>query len=253
MALANGLLLSQVAHARLFPKRHAFRYNVYYLTFRLSEMKKLKTKLLSLARFNLFSFYERDYGIGEFCGESWARKTLADWNITKADGEIVLMTMPRIFGYGFNPVSFWFCLDLGGALRAVISEVRNTFGERHAYLSYHDDQHIITSDDTLTAKKVFHVSPYFLIEGYYTFRFHYSEEKIAVWIDFYKEQTKMLTTSVIGTRSMLTDKTLLSAFLHCPLLTFKVITLIHYHALRLTIKGIRYHVKPPPPKEDISR
>ncbi len=252
MALANGLMVADVFHKRLHPKEHALLYHVYYLCLPMSRLKEAAGRLLKLDRFGLMSFRARDYGFGAK-GEAWAREILAQHQLNQADGELVLLTMPRILGYAFNPVSFWFCLDEQGSLRAVISEVNNTFGERHAYLSFHDDGRVITKDDVLTSRKIFHVSPFMQVEGHYEFRFAYEEQKIGVWIDYFDNQRKMLITSMVGKRTSLDDKSLLICFFKYPLVTLKVIMLIHIHALKLVVKGIKYHVKPKPPAEEISR
>jgi DUF1365 family protein len=252
MALANGLLFADVSHTRLYPKRHALRYKVYYLCFPTRLMQDLACKLLSLSRFNLFSFYPRDYGFKEQRGEAWVRSCLAEQKITEADGDIVLITLPRVLGYAFNPVSFWFCLDKERRPRAVMAEVNNTFGERHGYVCAHHDHRVIEKDDWLRSDKQFHVSPFLKVRGEYHFRFAYSEDKIGVWIDYYDDGQKMLLTSVVGKRQLLSDKQLLIHFLCYPMITFKVIALIHYHALKLVLKGIKYNNKPAAPLKDIS-
>ncbi len=253
MALKNGLLIADIFHGRVLPKRHKLHYRVYYLSFPLRALSSLPSRVLSLNRFNLFSFYEKDYGIKNLRGEAHARAILSQFGITAADGDIVLVTMPRLLGYAFNPVSFWFCLDRSSKLRAVISEVNNTFGERHCYLSAHEDQRVIGPLDALTSQKLFHVSPFLKVEGNYVFRFAYEEQRIGAWIDYYVGEEKHLTTSISGTRYDLSDKNLLGCFFRYPLVTFKVITMIHFHALKLVLKGIRYHRKPSPPLEEISR
>ena len=252
MALAHGLLISDVSHTRLSPKRHALRYKVYYLCFPLSALRDISSKLLSVDRLNLFSFFQKDHGFHSTHAESWARSTLEQRGLDKADGEIVLLTLPRLFGYAFNPVSFWFCLDKSGALRAVIAEVNNTFNERHAYVCAHEDQRIIDKDEWLQTEKCFHVSPFLQVRGHYHFRFTYSEEKIGVWIDYYDNDEKVLLTSVVGKRQTLSDANLIRCFFRYPAITFKVTAMIHYHAIKLVLKGITYRRKPAPPLQDIT-
>lgn len=252
MALSNGLLVADVAHARLAPKKHSLKYKVYYLCFPVSAMEQLRGRILSLTGWNLFGFFERDHGFDGMKCKPWIEKVLSDWNVKQADGEVVLLTMPRVLGYGFNPVSFWFCLDKAGQLRAVVSEVNNTFNERHCYICAHPDRHPITKDDWMRAEKVFHVSPFLNVRGEYHFRFSYAEDKIGAWIDYYDGGQKMLVTSLVGKRQPLNDGTLIKAFFRYPLITIKVIGLIHYHALRLVMKGIKYNRKPSPPAKDIT-
>lgn len=254
MAIANGLLISKIMHARQKPRKHAFTYGAYYLCFALEELKTLGNTFLSLNQFNLFSFHDRDHASRNGDNiENWIHRLLQEWNITQADGKIVLLTLPRVLGYVFNPVSFWFCLDKLGNLRAVLSEVSNTFGEHHSYLSFHDDHRPITGDDWLEAQKMFHVSPFMKVEGYYRFRFVYSEDKIGVWINYFDEAGMLLATSVTGKRHPLTSANLLKCFFRYPLVTFKVIGLIHFEAVRLLLKRIKYQPKPLPPATEVSK
>jgi DUF1365 family protein len=254
MGVASGLIVAKVAHARLRPKRNAFTYRMYYLCLPLTKLAQAGAlRVLSLDRFNLFSLHARDHEVPADGYEAWIRGILAQWNIAGADGEIVLLTLPRVLGYVFNPVSFWFCLNQSGALVAVLSEVRNTFGERHCYLSFHDDGKPIHDDDWMTAKKVFHVSPFIPVEGEYAFRFIYHEAQIGVWINHHDNDGLLLTTSLVGTREELDDRTLLRCFFRYPLITLKVIGLIHYQALKLVRKGIVYRRKPAPPHTEVSR
>jgi len=253
MALTRALMVADVAHARLRPAKNAFHYHVYYLCTALANWQRLgRLWLFSLERFNLFSLRARDYS-ADTTPEAYVRGLLAGWNVTAADGEVVLLTLPRVLGYAFNPVSFWFCLDQTGALRAVLADVRNTFGERHGYLLFHEDQRVISRDDWLTSQKQFHVSPYLPVVGHYEFRFAYGEEKIGVWINYHDEEGLLLTTSLVGKRRPLTSASLFYVFMRYPLVTFKVIGLIHYQAMKLFLKGVRYRVKPTPPITEISR
>jgi DUF1365 family protein len=242
MAIEKALFIADVAHARIRPKRNAFHYGVYYLSIALSDLPALsKLPLLSRNGFNLFSFYDRDYGKRDGSSlHDWIKNILREANILEADGEVVLVTMPRIFGYAFNPVSFWFCLDKAGGLRAVLSEVSNTFGERHCYISSHDDHRAIGQDDVLHSQKIFYVSPFIEIRGHYQFRFAYKPDKIGAWIDYYDDDGLMLTTSMLGKRISLTSANLLRCFFRYPLVTLKVIGLIHYQAIHLWRKGIKY-------------
>jgi len=255
MVISNGLLVADVAHARQGPKRNAFHYGVYYLCIALDEIPHITNTLLSHNKWNMFSFNERDHAAHDGSAlEPWVRKMLADWDVPQADGRIILLTLPRLFGYVFNPVSFWYCLDRDGNLRAVISEVSNTFRDRHSYISFHDDRRPIMPDDWLRAEKVFHVSPFIDISGHYLFRFVYRDNKIGVWIDHYNEEGLLLTTSVTGKRIPLTAGNLLRCFFRYPMVTLKVISLIHYQALVLWLfKGIRYRPRPNPPSTEVSR
>jgi DUF1365 family protein len=254
MALNNALAVASVAHARQLPVRHAFRYHVYYLCVALNDIPRMALSLLSLERFNLFGFYASDHGARDGSSlEVWIKRLLNEWRVPEADGQVILFTLPRVLGYVFNPVSFWFCLDKAGALRAVVSEVSNTFGEHHAYISFHDDRRPIRGDDWLRAEKVFHVSPFMDVDGHYLFRFSYDETKLGVWINHHNQNGLMLVTSVVGKRMPLTSSSLLKCFLRYPFVTLKIIALIHGEAVKLLLKGLRYRPKPAPPTTEVSR
>jgi DUF1365 family protein len=178
---------------------------------------------------------------------------LAAEGITAADGEVVLQTFPRIFGFVFNPVSFWFCHDRDGALRAVLAEVRNTFGDRHNYLVAHADQRPITATDTLTARKIFHVSPFFPVAGEYRFRFDLSAGRRRVVLDYWLDGERVLATALQGVPQTLDATTARRALLRQPLLTLGVVWRIHWQALRLWLKRAVFHSRPQPPLQETTR
>ncbi|MDE2163831.1 MAG: DUF1365 domain-containing protein [Alphaproteobacteria bacterium] len=238
----------KVTHARTRPRRNAFRYPVCYLALSMRELTEHKgSALFSIDRGNLFSIYTGDYGDGRTPPAQWIRDILGSFQLCEADGDVTLLTLPRIMGYAFNPVSFWFCFDRDRRLRAVLAEVNNTFGERHCYLCFHDDRRAITRDDELSVKKVFHVSPFMEVKGTYRFRFDYEADKIAVRIELYDEDGLILSTSMGGRPQASSGQRLLKVFFSYPLQMVKVVALIHYQAIVLYLKGVRHYRKPDPP------
>lgn len=242
------IFTGKVMHKRLFSKRNAFTYGIYYICLPLSKLGNIS---IPRNKFSAISFYDKDHGAKDGSDlQHWGHDILKKYNIDRADGEITLVCMPRIFGYVFNPVSFWLCHDQAQNLRAVICAVNNTFGESHSYLCVHKDQRIINGEDTLQAEKLFHVSPFLEREGRYTFRFNIKPDKYGIWIDFYDAQgNKKLLTSLMGKLSPLTKANITKAFWQYPLVTFKAIFLIHWQAVKLTIKGIK-HIKKPTQKSE---
>jgi hypothetical protein len=248
-----GLLNARIFHERLRPKRNRFGYNALYCLLPVRELAERKRLgLFSLNGANLFSLRAADYGREGTLPGDYVAQLLKDWHLDEADGEIRLMTLPRVLGYGFNPVSFWFCFDKTEGLRAVVAEVNNTFGERHSYLCCHDDHRVIDAEDTLTARKVFHVSPFIKVEGDYTFRFQVYGGAVAVGIDLADAEGVLLRTSVAGRLQPMSAGTLFSLLAKNPLYPFKVIGLIHYQAIKLFLKGIRHFRKPAPPETSVS-
>ena len=248
------LFFGRVMHARLRPARNVFSYRVFFVRFPISSIGSLGGALLSVDRFNLFSIHTRDHGPRDGGAlEPWIRQLLAREGIRSVDGEIWLQCFPRVLGYVFNPVSFWLCLDRDDRLRAVLCEVSNTFGETHNYLLAHADERPIEPGDTLTARKVFHVSPFCAVDGGYRFRFEIDPDATLMRIDHDDPGGKLLLTSVSGRGETLTTRSLLRAFLTYPALTFMVIGRIHWQALRLWWKGVPFFSKPVPPTRETTR
>jgi hypothetical protein len=246
------LMDAKIFHERTRPKNNRFSYGALYCLVPLAELGERRHGLMALNRFGLFSVHEKDYGDP---GETPARhiqKILDAHGLSEADGGVTLMTLPRVLGYGFNPVSFWLAHDREGGLRAVLAEVNNTFGERHSYLCAHDDHRVIATGDRLWSHKVFHVSPFIAVEGRYAFRFTMGKNNAAIAIDLEDEQGLLLRTSVGGRLMPLTATHLLGVLAKNPLYPFKVIGLIHYQAIKLFLKGIRHFRKPPPPQTRVT-
>jgi len=247
MVDAPGILFGKVMHKRIFPKVNQFTYGIYYISVPISDIHSLNDGVrFGVNRAGLLSFHEKDHGDRSGGNlEIWARKILEDWEIGNADGQIVLLTMPRVLGYVFNPVSFWLCFDTQKKLRAVICEVNNTFGETHSYICARDDGAPIEKEDSLETGKVFHVSPFLEREGHYKFRFSYTEGGFGAWIDFYDEKgEKKLLTSLMGRFAPWSRKERKRAFWGYPLVTLKAIALIHFQAARILLKKINYVSKP---------
>lgn len=240
------LLYGSVMHARHATASNAFSYAMFTLSLPLSQLAAAASPVLGIERFRLFSFFNRDHGPRD--GSSllpWIRTILQQHGLAEVtDGEVVLQTMPRLFGFVFNPVSFWYCHDQAGGLRAVLCEVNNTFGEHHNYLVAHDDRRVIDADDVLRAEKVFHVSPFFAVRGEYRFSFRRQADRHTVAIDYFDQDAKQLTTRLVATPEALTAKRLLGAWLRCPLLTLGVVARINLQALRLLAKRVPFFHKP---------
>lgn len=252
------LCIGMVMHARFAatqsPAAHSFVYPLFFLALPLSQLHNAGNRWFGIERARPLSLRYRDHGARD--GSAllpWIRQLLADEGITAADGEVVLQTFPRIVGFVFNPVSFWFCHDREGALRAVLAEVRNTFGDHHNYLIVHDDQRTITADDTLTARKIFHVSPFFPVAGEYRFRFDISPQRRRVELDYWLDGERVLATALQGVPQPLVASALRTALLRQPLLTFAVVWRIHWQAFHLWWKRAVFHRRPPPPLQETTR
>ncbi|MFJ2988994.1 DUF1365 domain-containing protein [Collimonas sp. NPDC087041] len=260
------LCFGTVRHLRLKPKRNAFSYGVYYLRLPLRTLAAdgFDNRFFSRNRFNLLSFHDKDYGDGKQKPLEWIDALLHAEGIDDAGGEIWLQTFPRVFGYAFNPISFWFCHRIDGTLRAVLCEVRNTFGEKHCYLLEGPGGAEIPFGLELRANKVFHVSPFCRVEGSYRFRFMRTErtaerqqyEHTTARIEYEDNDGPLLITSICGsstTAQSISNSAITRAMLAYPLMTFGVILKIHWQALKLWLKHVPFFSKPVPPSSEVTR
>jgi DUF1365 family protein len=240
--------------ARQSPTAHSFVYPLFFLALPLSQLQDAGNRWFGIERARPLSLRFRDHGARD--GSPllpWIRQLLVAEGIATADGEVVLQTFPRMFGFVFNPVSFWFCHDRNGALRAVLAEVRNTFGDRHNYLIAHADQRPITAADTLAARKIFHVSPFFPVAGEYRFRFDLTPERRRVELDYWLDGERVLATALEGRPQPLAASALGRALLRQPLLTIAVVWRIHWQAVQLWLKRAVFHSRPQPPLQETTR
>ncbi|MDO9072939.1 MAG: DUF1365 domain-containing protein [Rubrivivax sp.] len=250
-APAGALLgLGVVRHRRLRPTANAFVYPTYFVLLPMRSLRDQPCAGLPRNRRGLLSFYDRDHGDGREDALAWLDELLAGEGVDDADGEVWLHTYPRVLGFVFQPVSFWYCHRADGSLAAIVAEVNNTFGERHCYLLAGDG---LGYGLELTAHKVFHVSPFCEVQGQYRFRFMRTADRTVARIDHDDAEGALLQTSVSGQLQPLTPQSARAAFFGMPLMTLGVIARIHWQALRLWLKRVPFHGKPAPPQAFVSR
>ncbi len=239
MMASPRLLLGHVMHRRLRPVVNAFVYPVFYVQLPLRQLAQANCGIFSVDRWNLLSFNSLDHGPRD--GSPllpWIESLLRSQGLA-ADGEIILQTFPRVCGFVFNPVSFWFCHNGDGALIAVLAEVNNTFGGSHSYL-LHDGGKPLPDGAEMHAGKAFHVSPFCKVEGGYRFRFRQTQQTHLARIDYDDAEGELLLTSISGKAQAWTASNLLRAFLRMPVLTLGVILRIHWQALKLWLKRVPF-------------
>ena len=239
-------------HGRRGGVKNAFRYSIDYVM--LDAEAALDTpRLFSRNAGNLMSLQDSDHGgpPKSGTGAAWVRDVLSTHDIHDTH-RIDLLAQPRLLGHVFNPVSFWLCHDADGVLRTVIAEVTNTFGDRHSYLCRHEDGREITKVDTIDAQKLLHVSPFQPIEGGYTFRFDIQPDSIGIWIDYTRGNGGLIAT-LTGARKPITNASILTAALRRPFGSRRVLTLIHWQAIKLWWKGATFRSQPEPPSQEVSR
>ncbi|QND54903.1 DUF1365 domain-containing protein (plasmid) [Phyllobacterium sp. 628] len=253
-AFLSAIYAGKVTHKRLRPKQHFLRYRMFYMLLDIDEIDRIAAShmLFSRNRFNLFSFFDRDHG-SKFDAAAGAPELrlyvenhLREAGMKPAGGAIKLMTMPRILGYVFNPLSVYFCHDSKGALTALIYEVNNTFGQRHSYVFPLDG-----SDDGKplhqACGKEFYVSPFMDMALDYDFTITRPSETASVVINASDAEGLIIATAFSGKRRAFSDWQLLKLFLAYPLLTLKVIAGIHWEALWIWLKGVSLKPRPQTP------
>jgi len=238
--MTSSIYNGTVIHKRFKPKIHYFKYKVFSLLIDLSELENLnkKIKFFSYNKFNLVSFYDVDHGDRD--GSSlvtWVKKNLEDNNINSEKVKIKLLCYPRILGYVFNPLSVFYIYDESEKLVCILYEVKNTFGEQHTYIFKVDNDQKLYQHN---CSKKFHVSPFIEMNCKYFFRLLKPGEKISVIIDQYQTDEKILYASQDGQRVDFNTKELIKSYLKHPLMTFKIISAIHFEAFKLWLKGIKF-------------
>jgi len=240
------LLCANVMHERLRPVRHRFIYPVFCLRLNLDALPRLQRWWFGIDRWRLLSLRRRDYGPHDGSELApWMRARLREAGLF-ADGEIWLQTFPRVFGYAFNPVSFWLCHDRAGDLRALLAEVNNTFGERHAYLMAAPDGGPILPVTTLHCRKVLHVSPFCRVEGNYEFRVRTAPDTAFVGITYHDVDGPLIRTAIGGRLLPFARGAVLGALLRQPWMTLAVVARIHWQALRLWLRNVPFFGRCPP-------
>jgi uncharacterized protein len=257
--------IGTVRHKRLRPSLHAFAYPTYFLMLPLRRMQHEGSGSLARNRFSPISFFDCDHGDGRADCLQWINELLTAEGINDADGEVWLHCYPRVFGFTFKPVSFWYCHRRDGALAAIVVEVNNTFGERHCYvLGGEGGGGSLGFGRELQASKVFHVSPFCNVSGQYRFRFLRTDVddphgcgRTVVRIEHDDERSEsegpLIVTSISGELAPATRSRIRQALLGVPMMTFGVVARIHWQALRLWIKRVPFVPKPAPPDRFVTR
>lgn len=236
----------KVFHKRFSPIENSFLYRAVYIRFDIDKVEELKSIFFSVDRFNLMSFYRCDHGHkSKSKGQlrQWATHILEKSGIVNFKGRIELQTFPRMLGFVFLPVSFWYCYeDDNKEASAIICEVNNTFGESFNYV-------VTAPMAKRKLNKEFHVSPFFDVKGNYQFDFTKNEYAT---INYEDKGRLIFTASLYGKALEWKTLNILGLFILNPFFTFAVVFLIHYQALKLFLKRVKFYKKPQPPREDIN-
>ena len=237
--MISSIYNGTVIHKRFKPKSHFFRYKVFSLFIDLSELNTLEKKIsfFSYNRFNLISFFDKDHGNRDGLSLiEWVKKNLKENRINSDEIKVRLLCYPRILGYVFNPLSVFYVYDKNENLISVLYEVKNTFGEQHTYIFKVENGQLLQHN----CSKKFHVSPFIEMNCDYFFKILKPSEKISIIINQYQLKEKILYASQDGTRVDFTSLELIKSYLKHPLMTFKIISAIHFEAFKLWVKGIKF-------------
>lgn len=251
----NAIYTGTVYHARHKPFFHDYRYAVFALFVDIDELPNLdqNLRLFSFNRWNLLSLYNNDHAARDGTAmRGWLEQACAARDIDITQSRIFILAFPRVMGYVFNPITIFFIYNNKDILQTVVYEVKNTFGDQHGYVLPVEKQSQkgrVAQD----AEKRLHVSPFFHMDCHYYFRLYPPGDELTIAIhQFNNEGDKVLTALWDGTRKPLTDSHILRQVLRKPFMTRKVITAIHWQALRLWLRGAKYIPRPKPPKQDTS-
>jgi DUF1365 family protein len=233
----SAVYTGTLVHARRSPARHVFRYPVSYWLVDLDELPELeqRLRLFSVNRRNVVSLCDRDH----FEGTTPLKQAVVDLTGDPSIERVLMLTQPRVLGYVFNPVSFYWCYRADGSLACMVAELNNTFGERLPVV-------LRGSELRYERRKRLHVSPFFGLDQSYEYAFSQPGEDVWARIDVRDDDGGRPLTAVLhGRRRELTNRSLAALLLRYPVQPLQVITLIHWQALRLWLKRVPFHHKPP--------
>jgi DUF1365 family protein len=250
----SALYVGTVTHRRFFPAEHRFGYGVYYLWLDLDELSDLDRAVSGFGhnRAAPFAFHDRDHGPRDGSPlRPWLDAYLRDAGIDLEGGAVRILTLPRVLGYVFNPISVWFGYGPEGDLRAVLYEVSNTFGQWHHHLAAVGDLDRAGNARHVFDKELF-VSPFIDMEATYEFRVRPPDERAALIVREYLPAGHLLTATMVARRRAFTAANLWTAFAQHPMVTLKVIGGIHWEALRLWRKGAPFRRHGPAPDRELT-
>ena len=249
--MAGCLYLGRVMHKRTRPFVYQFSHRVFYLLLDIDHLDDLGSRLLSHNRFGLLSLYDRDHGSRDGSPlRPWVDAALKKAGVDLAGGSVRLLCFPRLWGFVFNPLSIFFCSDGDGRLRAILYEVKNTFGDQHTYLFR------VAAGDTGPQRhacaKNLYVSPFIPQAAQYRFHVEEPGERLSVLIRERVAEEDVLLATLTGRRVPLSTLTLALAVVRHPVMTLKVMLAIHWHALWIWLKGGKFHHRPELPVPDLT-
>lgn len=230
-------------HQRSVPFTHRFKYGLGMIDIDIDRLDDAngESALFSVEKTNLFSFNRRDHGARKDIGlRPWAERQFAKANINLNGGEIRLVTFPRHLFYKFAPISLWLGHGNDGTLKGILYEVNNTFGETHIYVAPTPT----AGRHEHSTEKVFHVSPFFDVTGSYKFTLRWSETDLRLVVANQKNGVQTHMATIAAKARAATSRNFISLAFSKPFSSLGVSIGIHWQALKLWLKGAKYHSKP---------
>ncbi|MBO0344607.1 DUF1365 domain-containing protein [Roseibium sp. CAU 1637] len=245
-AAAASLYVGPVMHQRMKPKQNRFSYSVFSLLIDLDRLDEAdgQSRLFSIERFNLVSFYQKDHGPRDGANlRAYVDQALGDKGVSRPH-QVLLLAYPRVCGHAFNPLAVYFAYDKDHTLTGVIYEVRNTFGDLHSYVLPVTKDQLNDAGLRQEQDKQFYVSPFVDMEQHYSFRLMPPGKAVRVRILEEDAEGPLLAAMFHGTRTALTSANLARLCAHIPFLGLKVVAAIHWQAFKIWRMGVRFHKKP---------
>ena len=248
----SRIFSGHTTHARLQPVAHQFRYRMYWFGIDLDELQLLSKTVggFSHNRRALLSIRDEDYaGPGDGGIREKILTMLGKFQITVEPARIMLMTIPRIAGYVFNPVNFYMCHDKDENLVAIVCEVRNTFGEVHHYVASPEEVDGDFEERVFHFQKSFYVSPFLSNDGEYVVRARSSLDSCDVSITLSQDGKKIFTASMAGTGVPIRSSNAITTLLRLPLAALLIMTRIQWQASLLRLRKKIYPMLKPEPSD----
>lgn len=240
---ALRLWRGHTVHQRSVPFEHRFKYGLALIDVDIDRLDEASDQCgaFSVDRSNLFSLDRKDHGVRRSEDlRPWAESQFAQAGIQLDGGAIRLVTFPRHGFYKFSPISLWLGHDPSGALRGVLYEVNNTFGETHTYVARTPE----TERHRHQTDKAFHVSPFFDVSGQYEFSLRWTPQRLKLTVATLKGVQRTHVATIDAKARPATTPAFLALATTKPLSSLAVSLAIHWQALKLWIKGAKYHAKP---------